>query len=417
MTAIKTTPNLSDNALLDEVQRQTFRYFWDFAHPVSGLIRERTDFVATRPDLVTIGGSGMGVMAIIVAAERGFISRDEAAERVLKMVRFLLTAPTYHGVFPHWMNGATGATIPFSRKDDGGDLVETSYLMMGLLTARQYFSRPNPAESEIRSTIDILWGEAEWDWYAKGGHAVLFWHWSPNQGFVLDHEIRGWNECLITYVLAASAPRYPADPRTYHRGWAEARVFENRRSYEGIEVPLGPDYGGPLFFAHYSFMGIDPRGLTDQYADYWRQNVAHSQVNRAYCIRNPQGYAGYGPNCWGLTASETDDGYRAMSPTSDLGVIAPTAAIGSYPYVPDESLAAMRYFYEERGRDLWTEYGFVSSFSDARKWVSPTHIAIDQGPIVCMIENGRSGLLWELFMSCPEVRQGLGLLGFSTKAA
>lgn len=404
---------LSDSALLDETQRNTFRYFWDFAHPVSGLAYERTDFYHARPDTAAVGGSGFGLMAILVGVERGFVTRAEAADRVLKIVRFLINVPTYHGAFAHWINGATGATIPFSRKDDGADIVETSYLMMGLLCVRQYFHRDNAVEAEIRQWADILWGETEWNWFTQNNQAVLFWHWSPNQGWVLDHEIRGWNECLITYVLAASAPRYPAPPRVYHRGYAEARVFENRRSYEGLELPLGPDAGGPLFFAHYTFMGLDPRGLSDQYADYWTQNVRHTQINRAYCVRNPHGFAGYGPECWGLTATETDMGYRALSPTEDVGVISPTAAISSMPYTPDESLAALRCFYEEKGNRIWTDLGFVSSFSDARNWASPTHIAIDQGPIICMIENYRSGLLWELFMSCPEIKNGLDLLGFN----
>ncbi len=404
---------LSDNALLDETQRNTFRYFWDFAHPVSGLAYERTDFYHSRPDTAAIGGSGFGLMAILVGVERGFVTRAAAAERVLKIVRFLINAPTYHGAFAHWINGATGATIPFSRKDDGADIVETSYLMMGLLCVRQYFHRNDAVEGEIRHWADILWGETEWSWFTQNNQAVLFWHWSPNHGWVLDHEIRGWNECLITYVLAASAPRYPAPPRVYHRGYAEARVFDNRRTYEGLELPLGPDWGGPLFFAHYTFMGLDPRGLSDQYADYWTQNVRHTLINRAWCMRNPLGFTGYGPNCWGLTATETDAGYQALSPTEDMGVISPTAAISSMPYTPDESLAALRCFYEEKGDRIWTDLGFVSSFSDARNWASPTHIAIDQGPIICMIENHRSGLLWELFMSCPEIKAGLALLGFT----
>lgn len=407
---------LNDSELLDEVQRNTFRYFWDFAHPVSGLAYERTDFYHARPDTAAVGGSGFGLMAILTGIERGFVTRDEAAERVLKIVRFLINAPSYHGAYAHWINGATGATIPFSRKDDGADIVETSYLMMGLLCVRQYFHHDNAVEAEIRQWADILWGETEWSWFTQNDQAVLFWHWSPNHGWVLDHEIRGWNECLITYVLAASAPRYPAPPRVYHRGYAEARVFDNRRAYEGLELPLGPDWGGPLFFAHYSFMGLDPRGLSDQYADYWTQNVRHTQINRNYCMRNPQGFAGYGPDCWGLTATETDTGYQALSPTQDVGVISPTAAISSMPYTPDASLAALRHFYEEKGDRIWTDLGFVSSFSDARNWASPTHIAIDQGPIICMIENYRSGLLWELFMSCPEIKNGLALLGFTREA-
>ena len=267
--APKTRPRgLGDDALLDLVQRQTFRYFWDFAHPVSGLARERSN---VRPDYgletVTTGGSGFGAMAIVVAAERGWIAREDARDRLLRMVQFLLRAESYHGILPHFMNGETGRTIRFTRKDDGGDLVETSFLLAGLLCARQYFGRDELLESELRARINRLWQEAEWRWHTRGGRHVLYWHWSPNHGWSMDFQIRGWNECLITYLLAASSPRYPVDADVYHRGWAMGRDFRNGRTFHRIRLPLGPDDGGPLFFAHYSFLGLDPRGLADRYAD------------------------------------------------------------------------------------------------------------------------------------------------------
>jgi hypothetical protein len=243
--------DLDDAALLDLVQRQTFRYFWDFAHPISGLARERSNTAFGYGDeTVTTGGSGFGVMAIVVGAERGWVTRDEAVDRLLRMVRFLYRADSYHGVLPHFLNGETGRTVPFSRKDDGGDLVETAFLIAGVLCARQYFTRENTTEQELRARINSLWREVEWDWHTRGGLNVLYWHWSPNNGWSMNHEIRGWNECLITYVLAASAPRYPIDAGAYHGGWAQSRVFTNGREFHGLRLPLGPDYGGPLFFAH-----------------------------------------------------------------------------------------------------------------------------------------------------------------------
>jgi hypothetical protein len=405
---------LGDDALLDLVQRQTFRYFWDFAHPVSGLARERSN---VRPDYgletVTTGGSGFGVMAILVAAERGWITRKDACERLLRMVRFLLRADSYHGILPHFLNGETGRTIPFTRKDDGGDLVETSFLIQGLLCARQYFDRDEPDESELRARINRLWQEAEWRWHTRGEH-VLSWHWSPNNGWSIDLEIRGWNECLMTYLLAAAAPRYPIDADVYHRGWATGRDFRNGRAFYGIELPLGPDYGGPLFFAHYSFLGLDPRGLADRYADYWQQNVSHVRINLEHCLRNPGGFKGYGADCWGLTASDNHLGYSAHAPDNDLGVIAPTAALSSFPYTPEESMRALRHFYHVLGDRIWGEYGFVDAFSETHDWVAQSYLAIDQGPIVVMIENYRTGLLWNLFMSCPEIRDGLRRLGFQS---
>src|SRR5918996_322518 len=407
--------DLGDDDLLDLVQKQTFRYFWDFAHPVSGLARERSNVTPHYGhEAVATGGSGFGIMSIIVAVERQWIGRSDAVDRLLQMVRFLYKANSYHGILPHFLNGETGRTIPFSRKDDGGDLVETSYLMAGLLCARQYFDRDDPRESEVRARIDLLWQEAEWDWHTRGGEQILYWHWSPNNGWSLNHDIRGWNECLITYVLAASAPRDAIDAEAYHGGWAQSRTFTNGREFYGIRLPLGPDYGGPLFFAHYSFLGLDPRGLRDRYADYWQQNVAHTLMNYEHCVRNPGGFKGYGPDCWGLTASDDHQGYAAHAPDHDLGVISPTAALSSFPYAPAHSMRALRHFYHRLGDRIWGDLGFVDAFSETEGWYAGSHLAIDQGPIVIMIENHRTGLLWKLLMSCHEIQGGLRKLGFES---
>ena len=406
---------LSDDALLDIVQRRTLAYFWDFGHPVSGMARERSNPVSGYDyrDTVTSGGTGFGIMAMLAGAARGFIPRDDARARMAQIVAFLEQAERYHGVFPHFLHGGSGKTIPFSKRDDGGDLVETSFLMVGLLCARQFFAGTAPDEANLRAAIDKLWQAVEWDWHTQG-RDVLFWHWSPRHGFAMNHAITGWNECLITYVLAAASPTHPIAADVYHRGWTDSPVFRNGQSYYDIELPLGPPYGGPLFFAHYSFLGLDPRGLRDRYADYFAQNRAHALINRAHCVANPNGFTGYGANCWGLTACDGDAGYNAFSPTNDHGVIAPTAALASMPYTPEESMAALRCFYEELGGDIWRAHGFADSFNRTRNWVAPGHLAIDQGPIVVMIENHRSGLLWDLFMRCDEVRSGLARLGFTT---
>lgn len=405
---------LSDDELLELVQRQTFNYFWDFGHPVSGMARERSNIAFDYGgEVVTTGGTGFGVMAIIVAAERGWVTREQAAERVLKIVNFLWKADMFHGVFPHWLNGETGKVIRFSPKDDGGDLVETSFLFQGLICARQYFTKDNPTESQLRNKIQWMWDGVEWDWHTQGGQNVLYWHWSPNNGWSMNHQIRGWNECLITYVLAASSPRYAIDPKVYHQGWTSSNHFRNDREYYKIKLPLGFDYGGPLFFSHYSFLGLDPRGLKDRYADYWEQNKNHTLINRAYCIDNPKKYKGYGKNCWGLTASDSHGGYAAHSPTEDLGVITPTAALSAFPYTPEYSMEALKHFYYDLGDKIWSEYGFVDAFNETENWYAKSHLAIDQGPIIVMIENHRTGLLWKLFMSSPDVKRGLDKLGFT----
>jgi len=402
-------PRITDEELLTLVQRHTFRYYWELSHPVSGMARERTSSGNT----VTTGGTGFGVMAMIVAAERAFVTREEALQQVQKIVSFLdLKATRYHGAFAHWINGVTGETIPFSTYDNGADLVETALLMQGLLTARQYFNRSTVAESTLREDITRLWEAVEWNRFQKEGEEVLYWHWSPTYGWQMNMPIAGWNESLIVYLLAGASPTYPISKEVYDRGWARSGNMTNNVTYYGYLLPLGPPQGGPLFFAHYSFLGIPPEGLHDSYADYWEQNRNHSLINYLHCVGNPNDFYGYGEDCWGLTASDGDKGYSAHSPTNDRGVIAPTAALSSMPYTPEESMSALRFFYYKLGDRIWGEYGFTDAFNLSERWFADQQIAINQGPIILMIENHRSGLLWELFMSDNEIRAGLTRLGF-----
>lgn len=405
---------LPDDALLEEIQRQTFRFFWEGAEPASGLARDRSrQHGKSEDNLVAIGGSGFGLMALVAAVSRGWVSRTAAVARLSRMMDALERATRYHGVFPHFMDGVSGATIPFGPLDDGGDLVETSFLMMGLLTVRRYFD--GAGEAALRARITALWQAVEWDWHVQPGQKVLTWHWSPRHGFQMDHAIRGWNECLITYVLAAASPSHGIAPEIYQAGFCAGPDYRNGGAYRGIVLPLGPRLGGPLFFAHYSFCGLDPRGLIDANADYWEQNVAHTRTNLAYCIANPGGFAGYGADCWGLTASDDPSGYDAHAPSNDNGTISPTAALSSFPYAPRESMRALRHFLAKYGERIWGRDGFTDAFNPSRGWYAETFLAIDQGPIVVMIENHRSALLWQLFMSVPEVRHGLAKLGFDLR--
>lgn len=411
-TTIDPTPKfpiLSDDALLTLVQRQTFKYFWDFAHPSSGMARERN----TSGNTVTSGGSGFGLMAIIVGIERGFISRQQGIDRLNDIVSFLETADRFHGAWSHWLNGNTGDALPFSANDNGGDLVETSLLVQGLITFRQYLNASVAAESQLINRINALWQAVEWDWYTRGGSDVLYWHWSADKGWAMNLQINGWNESLITYLLAASSPTHPISKAVYSNGWARNGAMRNGNSFEDLTLPLGPNYGGPLFFSHYSFLGLDPRNLSDEYANYWEQNVNHSLINYRYSVRNPKNYVGYGDACWGLTASDGDQGYSAHSPTNDRGVITPTAALSSFPYTPEESMRALKFYYYSMGDRLWGEYGFYDAFNITEEWVANSYLAIDQGPIIIMIENHRTGLLWDLFMSAPEIKSGLNKLGFN----
>lgn len=401
-------PLISDDELMTLVQEQTFKYFWDFGHPVSGLARERN----TSGETVTSGGSGFGIMAILVGIEREFITRAEGVDRLEQIVAFLEQADRFHGVWSHWLNGTTGKVIPFSANDDGGDLVETSYLAMGLITARQYLDSNDAGESNLIDAINDLWQTIEWDWYTQNEN-VLTWHWSPNFGWEKNLKIRGWNEALITYVMAAASPTHSIAKVVYDEGWARNGAMVNGSEFYDITLPLGNDHGGPLFFEHYTYMGLDPRNLSDQYANYWDQAVNHTLINRAYCITNPLNFVGYSEQAWGLTASDGNNGYSAHSPTNDRGVITPTAAISSIPYTPEFSMEALKYFYYTAGDKLWGEYGFYDAYNFTDNWVADSYLAIDQGPIIVMIENHRSAMLWDLFMSAPEIQVGLDKLGFT----
>jgi hypothetical protein len=428
--------NISDSALLDIVQRQTFRFFWEGAHPVSGMALERSDTVLAEhywdyineawdepnfsktefgPDACAVGGTGFGIMSTIVAVERGWIGRDTAVKRLVQIADFLINADCYHGVYPHFMNGRTGKTIKFDRLDDGADLVETSYLLMGFLCAREYFNADIPIEVYLRKRITQMWNAANWNWHTQGENK-LYWHWSPNNGFDMNFPVWGWNECLITYIMAASSPFHSISKEVYNGSWTGSQGFLNGKSYYDIKLPLGNyDKGGPLFFEHYTFTGIDPNGLVDSLGiDYFEQVRNHTLINRAYCIENPKKYTGYGENCWGLTAGDSYKGYVAHCPDTDFGVIQPTAALSSFPYTPEYSMLALKHFYYGLGDKIWSEYGFVDGFSESHNWYAKSHLAIDQGPIVVMIENYRTGLLWKLFMQIPDIQNGLNKLGFES---
>lgn len=410
-TTVDSTPKfplISDDDLLTKIQQQTFKYFWDFGHPSCGMARERN----TSGDVVTTGGSGFGVMALIVGMQRGFISRTDGLTRLGKILTFLETCDRFHGAWPHWLNGSTGKTVPFNTTDDGGDIVETSYMVEGLICMRQYLDSTITAEKSLITRINNLNNSVEYDWFTRGEN-VLYWLWSPNNGWATNVRVEGYNETLITYVVAATSDNHPVSADVYKKGYTRNGSFVNGNSYYGYKLPLGEAYGGPLFFTQYTYLGLDPRNLQDSYANYWQQNVNQSLINWSYCAANPKNYVGYSADCWGLTASDNPWGYNAHSPTNDLGVITPTAALSAIPYTPDQSMAAIRHFYYILGDKLWGEYGFYDAFDITNSWWASSYIAIDEGPIIGMIENYRSGLLWNLFMSAPEVKRGLNKLGFT----
>ena len=404
---------LSDEALLDTLQRAHFNYMWAGAEPKSGLAYERIhedgDYGYDDPSIITIGGSGFGIAGIIVAMDRGFISRTEGVERLQRIVRFLTRAQRFHGVWPHWLY-PSGRVAPFSQKDDGGDLVESSFLMEGLLCARQYMDSTVEEEKQVIDGINTLWREMEFDWYRRDGQNVLYWHWSPNYGWAMNFPLQGYNECMVVYILAASSPTHSCPAECYHNGWARNGGIRSTAIFQGYNLQLkhngAESTGGPLFWAHYSWFGLCPKGLKDRYADYWEAMRAHALSDYAYCVANPKGYVNYSDSCWGLTAGYSVDGYSAHAPNNDLGVITPTAALSSFPYAPEEAMRAARYWYRRKNL-LWGDYGFYDGYSATAKWYPRRYLAIDQLTIAPMIENYRSGLLWRLFMSCPEIQEGL----------
>ena len=421
------TSSLSREALLDTVQKQTLKYFWDYAEPNSGMARERYhpdgEYPKNDSHVVTTGGSGFGLMAIVSGMERKWIERDSAVARLDKIADFLDNAPRFHGVWPHWLNGETGEVQAFSDKDNGGDLVETSFLAQGFIVVREYLKNGNEEEKAVAAKYDELWKGIEWEWYTNNKNG-LYWHWSPDYQWEMDFMIEGYNECMITYVMAASSPDHAIDAKAYHEGWARSGNIVSDKEAYGIPLILkhntSGDKAGPLFWAHYSYLGLNPKGLEDKYANYWDLNVNHTRINYEYTQENPNDFETYNENSWGLTASYTRNendgiGYTAHSPDTDRGVVSPTAAISSIPYTPELSLNAMRYFFEDQNELLWGPAGFYDAFSlEGEDWVAPKYLAIDQGPQVVMIENYRSGLIWDLFMGAQEVQNGLEKLGFNT---
>lgn len=368
-------------------------------------------------DIITTGGSGFGLMAILVGVEREFITREQALERYEQIVGFLEKADRFHGAWPHWLL-PSGKVTPFSKKDNGGDLVETAFLVQGLLTVQAYFKDGNEREQKLAQKIQELWEEVEWDWYTKNGEDVLYWHWSPEYQWEMNFPVGGYNEALIMYILAAASPTHPIKKSVYEKGWGVDGQIAKDTTYYGLETELNHyEHSdapvGPLFWAHYSYLGLNPKGLKDQFGDYWKLNRNHALIHYKYCVDNPKGYKGYGEDCWGLTSSYSINGYAGHRPEADLGVISPTAALSSMPYTPEESKQFLRFMYKEQD-SLIGKYGPYDAFSLEDDWYLPRYLAIDQGPIPVMIENYRSGLFWKLFMANEEVQKGLRKLGFES---
>lgn len=419
----ETPNNYTDAQLVEMVQKDVLKYFWDLAETNSKLARERyhTDNTGEDANTVTAGGSGFGLMTILVGIKNGYVTRAEAVSRLTTALNFLQNADRFHGAWPHWMNGTTGQVKPFSQKDNGGDLVETAFLAQGLICVREYFKNSTDnSEIALAQKADTLWKEIDWNWYTQGQN-VLYWHWSPNYDFQIGQKLQGFDETLITYILAAASPNHSINKAVYTQGWARNGAISNPASQYGLPIVVSHNGAtntvGPMFWSHYSFLGLDPRGLTDEYVNYGNATTNHAKIMYQYCVTNPKGWQGYNSKSWGLTASYSRNadgtlGYAAHQPNNDLGVITPTAALSNMPYTPNESMNMLRFLYNENYSKYIGVAGPYDAYSVHYNWVTPRYLAIDQGTIAPMIENHKSQFLWQLFMNAPDVKQGLIKLGF-----
>lgn len=418
---------LSDEQLLDRVQKDVLKYFWELAEPNSLMARdyysEEDIYPGYDKNIVVTGGTGFGLMTIIVGIERNFIPRDEAVNRINHIMDFLTKANRNHGAWSHRIVGETGESIEADGIKTGEDLVETAFLAQGIICVREYFKNGNTAEKALAEKCDKLWKEINWNYFTNG-EKMLYW-WFPANNGQMNFPLEGYNECLITYVLATSSPCYPIDPECFSKGWTRNGTFVTDKKAYDIPLLLKHNYaeekGGPLFWAHYSYLGLDPEGLSDAFVNYWDLNRNHAMINYLYCLENTHHYIGYSEKYWGLTASfskgdSTNITYEAHQPNHDLGVISPTAALSSFPYKPKESMEFLRFLYEEKPEFIGEAGPYDATSIHHNNWVAPAYIAIDQGTIAPMIENYRTGLLWNLFMNAPEIKTGLKRLGFkSTK--
>jgi hypothetical protein len=417
---------------LRTLQRNTFRYFWQETNPSNGLIPDNT----SADDIpASIAGVGLALSSYPVAVERSFVTRAQAVERTLATLRFFWNAPHgpmpdatgYRGFFYHFLDVTTGWRAWRSELST----IDTTILIAGALTAAAYFDQETDGEGEVRRLADALYRRVDWQW-ARNGHAAVSHGWKPETGFLRYHW-QGYSEALILYVLGLGSPTYPLPEKSY-RAWTSTYRWKRLYGHEFL-------YGASLFMHQLSHLWIDFRGIQDEFmrrkaTDYFENSRAATYVNQQYAIRNPKGFREYGPHAWGITASNGPGpatrrvggvtrrffGYlaRGVPYGPDDGTLAPWSIVASLPFAPEIVLPTLQYCSLTYPK-LASEYGLVCSFnptfasrgSGTSSWISHNHFALDQGPVILMIENYGSGLIWRLMRACPYVVAGLRRAGFT----
>lgn len=394
---------------MNEQQQKVVNYFFTGANEQTGMALNSS----SNKTILTTGATGFGIMNLIIGVERGWINREEAARQIVKITRFLKRADRFAGAWAHWYK-PDGRMVPFGSQMQAGEIVETAFMMGGLLTASEYFTGGSDDEKEIRKATEEFWNSIEWNHFVKDGMLYWIWHQDKNS---YELPLVGWNETLLVYILAMAAPdAHKVSPDIYKNCWQGYNFANLTRKTYGYSLPLGTDdNGGPLFLSQYSFLGLDPRYMQDQYAFYWTQNVSHTLINRHYCVYEAPKEYRYSEYDWGLTACEgcgEHPDYMSRDPKNDDGIIAPTAALSAFPYTPFYSTQVLLNL-KNNYSDLNGKYGFGVSYCPADKSVGKNYLAMEHAPIAIMMENYRSGLIWKLLMQNEHVQKGLQLAGIA----
>jgi hypothetical protein len=417
---------------LDSLSHRTFNYFWELADSNTAQIPDRWP----SKSFSSIAATGFGITSYLIGVERGYITREQAAARILKTIRFLDELPTgdsttgvagYKGFFYHFIDMKTGLRF----QEVELSTIDTGLLISGILSAQSYFDQDNETEKEIRSRADAMYKAIEWDW-AMNNDKTMSMGWHPESGFI-DARWRGYNEAMILYVLALGSPTHTIPVESW-TAWTSTYQWANYYGQEHVNF-------GPLFGHQYSHMYIDFRGIYDSYMkakgiDYFENSKRATYANREYCMANPGHFKGYSSTIWGLTACDGPGNSEKINPNvafmgysargaaqyylQDDGTIAPTAAGGSLAFAPEICIPALQAMHDQYGDKIYNRYGFKDAFNLSIEnkdgtigWIDTDYIGIDQGPIVIQLENYRSEFVWNLMKKNPYIVAGLKKAGFT----